>query len=51
MNDEGIEYVGLHSLMPANPGLHLTTPNESVVQRAGISFVGLSICLETWVAV
>ena len=34
MESEGIQYAGLHSLMPADPTLHLTTPNDSVRNRS-----------------
>ncbi|HET8548413.1 MAG TPA: sugar phosphate isomerase/epimerase family protein [Bryobacteraceae bacterium] len=34
MDSEGLQYAGLHSLMPANPGLHLTTPDEAIRARS-----------------
>jgi D-psicose/D-tagatose/L-ribulose 3-epimerase len=34
MKDSGIAYVGLHSLMTGPPGLHLTTPDETVRTRS-----------------
>src|SRR5262245_34028520 len=30
MEQEGLQYAGMHSLMPANPGLQLTTADETV---------------------
>ncbi|HET8550678.1 MAG TPA: sugar phosphate isomerase/epimerase family protein [Bryobacteraceae bacterium] len=34
MSSEGLQYAGLHSLMPASPGLHLTTPDDAVRARS-----------------
>jgi len=34
MSGEGVHYVGLHSLVSAPPGLHLTTPDDSVRQKS-----------------
>ena len=34
MKGEDVQYAGLHSLMPANPGLHLTTPDQAVRERS-----------------
>lgn len=34
MESEGIHYAGLHSLMAADPTLHLTAPNDSVRRKS-----------------
>jgi sugar phosphate isomerase/epimerase len=34
MDAEGVQYAGLHSLMPADPALHLTTPDEATRKRS-----------------
>lgn len=34
MRNEGLHYAGLHSLMPARPGLHLTTSDTGVRTRS-----------------
>ena len=41
MSGAGLQYVGLHSLMPANPGLHLTTADDAVRARSWEFFRGL----------
>ena len=41
MDGEGLRYAGLHSLMPADPTLHLTTPDEIVRKRSWDFFRGL----------
>jgi sugar phosphate isomerase/epimerase len=33
MNDAGVEFTGLHSIMSAPAGLHLTTPDDAVRRR------------------
>lgn len=38
MADEGLEFVGLHNLLAAPPGLHITTPDAGVRERSWTYF-------------
>jgi sugar phosphate isomerase/epimerase len=38
MEDEGLEFVGLHNLLAAPPGLHITTPDAGLRERSWAYF-------------